>query len=84
MTLPSQPVTLTVEQIGELNRELSNLRHDINNQLSLILAATELIRAKPHMIERMTTTLMEQPPKIAAALMNFTNEFEKTFGIQRK
>ena len=84
MTLPTQPVTLTVEQIGELNRELSNMRHDINNHLSLVLAATELIRAKPHMAERMTATLVEQPPKITAALTNFSAEFEKMFGIQRK
>jgi len=84
MTLPTQPVTLTVDQIDELKRKLSNMRHDINNQLSLILAATELLRAKPHMAERMTATLVEQPPKITAALMNFSAEFEKAFGIQRR
>ena len=84
MMLPSQPVTLTVEQIGELNRKLSNMRHDINNQLSLILAATELIRAKPHMAERMTATLVEQPPRINAALQTFSTEFEQSLGIQRK
>jgi len=84
MTLPTQPVTLTVDQIDELNRKLSNMRHDINNQLSLILAATELLRAKPHMAERMTATLVEQPPKITAALMNFSADFEKAFGIQRR
>jgi hypothetical protein len=84
MTLPTQPVTLTVEQIAELNRRLSNMRHDINNQLSLILAATELIRAKPHMAERMTATLAEQPPKVTATLTSFTAEFEKALGILRK
>jgi hypothetical protein len=84
MTLPTQPVTLTVEQIVELNHKLSNMRHDINNQLSLILAATELIRAKPHMAERMTATLAEQPSKITVALTTFSAEFEKAFGIQRK
>jgi hypothetical protein len=83
MTLPTQPVTLTAEQIAEFNRQLSNMRHDINNQLSLILAATELIRAKPHLVERMTNTLVEQPPKITAALIRFSNEFEKTLGITR-
>jgi len=84
MTLPTQPVTLTVEQIIELNRRLSNMRHDINNHLALVLAASELIRAKPHMAERMTATLVEQPPKIAAALQGFSTEFEQSLGIQRK
>lgn len=84
MTLPTQPVTLTVEQIAELNRRLSNMRHDINNHLSLVLAASELIRAKPHMVERMTATLVEQPSKIAAALQSFSAELERSLGIQRK
>ena len=83
MALPIQPVTLTVEQLGELNRKLSTMRHDINNNLSLIMAAVELIRHKPQMIERMMATLAEQPPKITDALAKFSAEFERTFGITR-
>ena len=83
MTLPSQPVTLTVEQIEELNRKLSHMRHDINNNLSLILAATELIRHKPQTLERMIGTLMEQPPKVTETIARFSSEFEKTLGIVR-
>jgi hypothetical protein len=83
MPLPSQPVTLSVEQVAELNRKLSNLRHDINNQLSLIMAAVELIHYKPQTAERMMTTLAEQPPRIAAVLVKFSGEFEQTLGITR-
>jgi hypothetical protein len=84
MALPSQPVALTAEQIDELNRKLSNMRHDINNHLSLIMAAVELIRTKPQMAERMMATLVEQPPKIAVALNKFTGEFERTLGLSRR
>jgi aspartokinase len=83
MPLPSQPVTLRVEQVAELNRKLSNMRHDINNQLSLIMAAVELMRYKPQLAERMIATLTEQPPRIAAALLQFSGEFEQTLGITR-
>lgn len=83
MPLPSQPVTLSVEQVEDLNRKLSNLRHDVNNQLSLIVAAIELIRHKPETASRMMVTLSEQPPKIAAALIKFTSEFEQTLSITR-
>jgi len=68
MGLPSQPVTMTVEQVDELNRKLSTMRHDINNQLSLIMAAVELVRYKPHLAERMMSTLVEQPPRIAETI----------------
>ena len=83
MLLPSQPVTLTVEQIGELNRQLSTMRHDVNNHLSLIVAAMELIRHKPETAERMMTTLGEQPPRIADALKMFSADFEGVLGITR-
>jgi len=81
--MPSQPVTFSAQQIEELNQKLSTMRHDINNHLSLIMAATELIRHKPHMAERMMVTLTEQPPKISAAIAKFSTEFEQAFGIIR-
>lgn len=84
MTLPSQPVTLTVEQVEELNRHLSNMRHDINNHLSLIMAAMELIRHKPDVLERMIGTVTEQPARITQALGTFSAEFEKSLGIDRR
>jgi len=83
MPLPSQPISLSAEQVEDLSRKLSNMRHDINNQLSLIMAAVELIRYKPQMSERMMVTLSEQPPKIAAALVKFTAEFDQALSITR-
>jgi hypothetical protein len=83
MQLPSQPITLTAEEIGELNKKLSGMRHDINNHLSLIIAAVELIRYKPDSTERMMHTLVEQPSRVADALAKFSREFERTLGITR-
>jgi len=83
MALPSKPVTLTVEQLTELNRKLSTLRHDINNNLSLIVAATELMKHKPQVADRMMGTLAEQPNKIMEALKKFSTEFEQALGITR-
>jgi len=81
MRTPSQPISLTVEQVQDLSHRLATLRHDINNHLSLIMAATELIRHKPQMAERMMVTLTEQPPKITAAIAAFSTDFDAAFGI---
>ncbi|MEI7936657.1 MAG: hypothetical protein WCK27_08225 [Verrucomicrobiota bacterium] len=81
--MPSQPVTLTVEQLSELDRKLSAVRHDINNHLSLIIAASDLIRHKPQTTDRMMATLVEQPSKIAAILTKFSAEFEQALSITR-
>jgi hypothetical protein len=83
MILPSQPVTLAVSQIDQLNQQLSTLRHDINNQLSLMLAASEVIRRKPEAAQRMSATFEELPRKITEALLKFSAEFEKNFGITK-
>ena len=81
MGLPTGPVTLTVEQMEELSRRLATVRHDVNNHLSLIVAAVELIKFNADMVPRMTTMLAEQPAKISNELNKFAAEFEKILGI---
>ena len=83
MGSPTQPVTLSAEQIDELSRRLSRLRHDVNNNLSLIVAAAEMVRFKPDFVGRMMDTLSQQTPKISDAIAQFSQEFEKACGITR-
>jgi len=85
MTPPNPPaaVALAASEIAELNKQLSTMRHDINNHLSLIMAAVELIRRKPEAAERMATTLTEQPAKIIESMKNFSVTFETALGIKR-
>jgi hypothetical protein len=83
MPSPQEPVTLSPEQIKELQAKLSKLRHNVNNHLSLIIAASELIRRKPEMIERMLNTLTEQPRQIQDELRTFSDDLEKVVGIRR-
>lgn len=83
MQLPKESVTLSVAQLSELNQRLADMRHDINNYLSLIVAASELMRQKPHTAERMLATLADQPQKITSAVQKFTAEFETALKISR-
>jgi hypothetical protein len=83
MGLPEQPLTLSVEQIDELNKKLSAARHDINNHLSMMMAAAELIRMKPEMAPKMADRLMAQPAKITELVRKFSAEFEAALGITR-
>lgn len=83
MAMPQTPVTLTPEQVAELNEKLATTRHDINNNLSLIVAAVELLRRKPELAPRMIESISQQPDKIIAQLRAFTAEFEQTLGITK-
>src|SRR5437016_4474721 len=84
MGVQQNPITLTPEQVEELNKQLSHMRHEINNHLSLIIAAAELIRFKPDMIQKMSGHLTEQPKKITRELAEFSMEFEKILNITRE
>ena len=83
MSLPNRPVTLNVEQIGELSGKLATLRHDVNNNLALITAAVEIIRRKPESAERMWGKLVEKPHKIAESIAQFSRELESALNITR-
>ncbi|MFO1476648.1 MAG: hypothetical protein U1F98_08360 [Verrucomicrobiota bacterium] len=83
MGLPTEPVTLNAEQIAALNQKLSTFRHDVNNHLSLIMAAVEMVRFKPELAPKMMETLSQQPPRIMEAIAKYSAEFEHTFGITR-
>lgn len=83
MTAVSTQLELTPSQVAELHQELSTMRHDINNHLSLMMAAIELVRRKPEAAERMAGTLTDQPAKIAEAMKKFSAQFEQKLGSRR-
>ena len=83
MGSPTGPITLTVEQIAELNKKLSTLRHDINGDLALVVASAELVKLNPASAQQRLKLLLDQPDKIRKKMDQFSVEFEKTLGIAR-
>ncbi|MBI3877349.1 MAG: hypothetical protein HY300_15560 [Verrucomicrobia bacterium] len=84
MGLPQSPVTLSPDQVAALNAQLSETRHEINNKLSLIVAAVELIRRKPDIAARYVETIAQQPDLITVEMKHFSAQFERAFGITRE
>ncbi len=80
---PEGPVTLTEEQIMALHQKLREMRHDVNGQLTNIIACAELIRLRPESTEERLKTLLQQPHKIAQLLDGFSREFEKNLRLER-
>jgi hypothetical protein len=74
-------MTLTEEQVRQLNHKLGHMRHEVNNQLSLIIAALEMIRFRPELRDKMMETLSQQPLKIQEEVAKFSREFENFFKI---
>jgi hypothetical protein len=84
MGTPSQPVNLNPAQVAELIHNLSKLRHDTNNHLTLISTVVELIRRNPESASRLIGRLGEQPQKIREELLQFSRELEALLGIKRE
>jgi len=59
------------------------MRHEVNNQLALVVAALELIRYRPELRDKMLETVGQQSPKITAEIAKFSADFEQMFGITR-
>jgi hypothetical protein len=83
MPSPCEPVILNVEQIDELNKKLASMRHDVNNNLSLIMAAVEILRRRPEAAARMLDSLTEQPHKIAKSVAEFSRDLETALCVTR-
>lgn len=83
MGLPRETVPLTTGQVAALDRQFSELRHNVNNHLALMVAAIELIRRKPESSSRVFDNLLEQPQRVLEELRRFAAEFDKTLRITR-
>jgi len=84
MGLPENSIALAPDQIADLNKKLSVMRHNVNNHLALIVAASELIRRKPEMSQRLIDNIMQQPDKIMSEIRSFSNDLEALVGITRE
>ena len=84
MGSPTGPVTLTIEQVVELNKKLSTLRHDINGDLALVVASAELVKLNPASAQQRLKLLLDQPDKIRKKMDQFSLDFEKALGIVRQ
>lgn len=81
MGIPNEPVTFAPAQVEEIKNKLADMRHNVNNSLSLVIAAVELIKHKPDASARMIDAIAQQPPKVIEEIRKFSEEFEKSFGI---
>ncbi len=83
MPLTDSSITLSAEQVADLNKRLSAMRHNVNNHLSLIVAACELIRRKPDLALRMVDNIVLQPEKITAEVREFSEGLESALGLKQ-
>jgi len=80
MSEPPQPVCLTPSQVADLHTRLAQLRHGINNRLTKIVAAAEILQRKPEMMAVFAPRLIAEPQQISEELAAFSSAFEEALG----
>ena len=81
---PIGPVSFTENQVLALHEKLRTMRHDVNGRLANIVAAAELMRLRPETAAERMQMLLDQPHKAAAAIAEFSREFEALLGLKRE
>ncbi|HTV41048.1 MAG TPA: hypothetical protein VMF08_10765 [Candidatus Sulfotelmatobacter sp.] len=81
MPSQSEPVTLSAEQVAELKRNLADLRHDINNNVALMLSAVEMMRRRPETFDKMLESIGRQPHRITEAVVQFSKALERALQV---
>jgi hypothetical protein len=83
MMLPTAPVTLTVEQVGELNGKLSKMRHDVSGELTIVCLALDVMKKDPSQGAKLAAMVSGRVPKISQLVGEFSRDFETMMGITR-
>lgn len=76
-------VHLTAEQARELHKLLSDCRHNVNNNVSLIMSAMELAQLKPDSLPKMIKTAVDQSKKVTEEVIRYSAEFERIMQAAR-
>jgi len=82
MVLPETSITVSPKQLADLNNRLSAMRHNVNNHLSLVVAACELMRRKPELAMRMLDNILQQPERINVEIRDFSDVVEVLIGLK--
>jgi hypothetical protein len=80
MTEPGQAITQ--EELAQLQRKFSEIKHSINNALAVMMALSEMSQRRPDYAEKLATTVLSKAPQIVSSLQEFTQMLNEKAGIK--
>lgn len=64
--------TLSSEEMDQLQKKFSEIKHGINNALAVMMALSEMSQRRPDYAEKLATTVLAKAPQIVSSLQEFT------------
>src|SRR5207245_11169540 len=74
--------TITQEELVQLQKKFSEIKHSINNALAVMSALAEMSQRRPDYAEKLATTVLSKAPKVVSSLQEFTMLLNEKAGVK--
>ncbi len=74
--------TLSPEELVQLQKKFSEIKHSINNALAVMMALSEMSQRRPDYAEKLATTVLSKAPQIVSGLQEFTQLLNEKAGVK--
>jgi hypothetical protein len=71
---------ITQEELVELQKKFSEIKHSINNALAVMMALSEMSQRRPDYSEKLASTVLTKAPQIVSSLQEFTQVLNSKAG----
>jgi hypothetical protein len=72
--------TISQEELHELQKKFSEIKHAINNALAVMMALSEMSQRRPDYSEKLASTVLTKAPQIVSSLQEFTQALNEKAG----
>ncbi len=74
--------TVSHEELVQLQKKFSEIKHSINNALAVMMALSEMSQRRPDYAEKLATTVLAKAPQIVSSLQEFTQALNEKAGVK--
>ena len=73
--------TLSAEELSQLQKKFSEIKHGINNALAVMVALSEMSQRRPDYAEKLASNVLQKVPQIVSNLQEFTALLNEKAGV---
>jgi len=73
--------TLSAEELSQLQKKFSEIKHGINNALAVMMAYSEMSQRRPDYAEKLASNVLTKAPQIVSNLQEFTALLNEKAGV---
>ena len=74
--------TLSSDELVQLQKKFSEIKHSINNALAVMMALSEMSQRRPDYSEKLATAVLGKAPQIVSSLQEFTQLLNEKAGVK--